>query len=203
MAGERRVRVERVSGTELDALARTDVPQGVVARTVPVASADVDSLLAAPRPFLVALDGVTDPRNLGAVLRTAESAGATGVVLRRHRAVRLTPAAVKAAAGAVEYLSIATVAGIPSFLERCRRAEVWSVGLDERGERPVFDLPVADGPVVLVLGAEGGGLSRLARERCDLVVRIPMQGHLSSLNVGAAAAIACFQIARRRAQGRD
>lgn len=196
------VSVERVSRAELGSRARTDAPQGVIARADAVSQVDVDSLLRAPHPFLVALEGVTDPGNLGAVLRTAETAGATGMVLARHRSVRLTPAAVKAAAGAVEYLSIATVAGIPSFLGQVRRAEVWSVGLDERGERLIDDLPVADGPVVLVLGAEGDGLSRLARARCDVLVRIPMHGHLSSLNVGAAGAIACFQIAHRRAAGR-
>lgn len=202
LATERRVRVERVSAEEIESRATTGAPQGVVARAEPVVAAEVASLLAEDRPFLVALDGVTDPRNLGAVLRTAEAAGATGVVLPRHRGVRLTPAAVKAAAGAVEYLPIATVAGVSSFLEQCRRAEVWSVGLDERGGQSLDDIAVADGPLVLVLGAEGDGLSRLAAARCDLVAGIPMRGHLASLNVGAAAAIACFWIASRRSAER-
>jgi 23S rRNA (guanosine2251-2'-O)-methyltransferase len=188
----------RASGSRLDALARTDAPQGVVARADPVEPADADDLLAAPAAFLVALDGVTDPRNIGAILRSAESAGATGVVVPRHRSARLSPAAVKAAAGAVEYLPVATVAGIPAFLERAARAGTWSVGLDERGEVSVFELTVVEGPVVLVLGAEGRGLARLTRERCEVVASIPMRGALASLNVAAAATVACFEVARRR-----
>ena len=118
LAGEAHVRIEYVSGAELDELARTSAPQGVVAQAMPVADADVDTLLAHPEAFIVALDGVTDPGNLGAVIRTAETAGATGVVLPRHRAAGLSPAAVKAASGAIEYLPIALVAGIPAFLDR-------------------------------------------------------------------------------------
>ena len=147
--------------------------------------------------FLVALDGVTDPRNLGAVLRTAETAGATGAVLPgTGRAA--DPAAVKAAAGAIEYLPIALVAGIPCAIEQAGRAGVWSVGLDAAGTTPIYELPVADAPLMLVLGAEGRGLSRLARERCDVLASIPMHGHIESLNVAAAAAVACFEIASRR-----
>jgi 23S rRNA (guanosine2251-2'-O)-methyltransferase len=198
LAGAARVRLEYVSGSELDDLAHTTAPQGVIARALPVAETDVDKLLAHPRAFLVALEGVTDPGNLGAVIRTAETAGATGIVLPRHRAVGLSPAAVKAASGAIEYLSITRVAGIPAFLDRATRAGIWTVGLDERGTTSVFDVAVGEGPVVLVLGAEGRGLSRLARERCEVVARIPMRGALESLNVSAAAAVACFEITRRR-----
>lgn len=182
----------------LEALARTEAPQGVVARADPLPAAVDDDLLAAAAAFLVALDGVTDPQNLGAILRSAEAAGATGVLLPRRRSAHVTPAVTKAAAGAVEYLPIALVPGIPATLERARRAGVWSVGLDERGEAELFALDLGTEPIVVVLGAEGKGLSRLARERCDVVARIPMLGHLSSLNVAAAAALACYEIARRR-----
>ena len=142
-------------------MARSDAPQGVLAQAAPLPAADVDDLLDAPDAFLVALDGVTDPRNLGAVLRSAETAGVTGMVVPRHRSARLTPAVVKAAAGAIEYVPIATVAGIPAFLERASRKAVWSVGLDERGEQSVDELAFVDQPVVLVFGAEGRGLARL------------------------------------------
>lgn len=199
LAGSAGVRIEAVTPAELRDLARTSAPQGVIARADPLPEADVSQMLARPEPFVVAIDGVTDPGNLGAVVRTAETAGATGVVLTRHRAVGLTPAAVKAAAGAIEHLPIALVAGIPAFLERAGRAGVWTVGLDERGTTSVHDLTVGDGPVVLVLGAEGRGLARLTRERCDVIASIPMRGVLPSLNVAAAAAVACFEIARRRA----
>jgi 23S rRNA (guanosine2251-2'-O)-methyltransferase len=122
------------------------------------------------------------------------------VVLPRHRSALLTPAAVKAAAGAVEHLPVSLVAGIPAALEDLRRAEVWTVGLDADAPTSVYDLTVADAPVALVLGAEGRGLSRLAAERCDVLAAIPRHGHVQSLNVSTAAAVACFEVARRRAR---
>ncbi len=192
------MRLRRVPPDQLERKARTDAPQGVVAFAAPVPSADVDDLLGDPGAFLVALDGVTDPQNLGAVMRTAETAGATGIVLARHRAVGITPAVTKAAAGAIEYLPVAFVSGIAGMLERATRAGVWCVGLDADGDTSVFDLPVADQPLVLVLGAEGRGLSRLVRTRCEVVASIPMYGSIASLNVSAAAAIACAEVARRR-----
>jgi 23S rRNA (guanosine2251-2'-O)-methyltransferase len=183
---------------KIDQLTRTDAAQGVIARGDPLPLAVDDELLADPKAFLLALDGVTDPRNLGAILRTAEGAGVTGVLLPRRRSVHVTPAVTKAAAGAVEYLPIALVSGISSALERAHRAGVWTVGLDERGPGALFSLDLATEPVVLVLGAEGRGLSRLARERCDVLVRIPMLGRLSSLNVATAAGLAAYEVARRR-----
>jgi 23S rRNA (guanosine2251-2'-O)-methyltransferase len=199
LADEQQVKVRRVPADQVERKARTEAPQGVVAFAAPVATADFDALLAARDAFLVALDGVTDPQNLGAVLRTAETMGATGAVLPTHRAVGLSPAVTKAAAGAIEYLPIAFVSGIPAALDRAKRASVWSVGLDAGGTTSVHDLAVADQPLLLVLGAEGRGLSRLARQRCDVIGSIPMRGHIESLNVSAAAAIACGAIARRRA----
>ena len=183
---------------KIDQLSRTDAAQGVIARGDPLPLAVDDELLADPNAFLLALDGVTDPRNLGAILRTAEGAGATGVLLPRRRSVHITPAVTKAAAGAVEHLPIALVSGIPALLERAGRAGVWTVGLDERGPGDLFSLELATEPVVLVLGAEGRGLSRLARERCDVLVRIPMLGRLPSLNVATAASLAAYEVARRR-----
>jgi 23S rRNA (guanosine2251-2'-O)-methyltransferase len=192
-----------VPGDRIDALARTDAPQGVVARAAPLPAADLDDLVRAPDAFLVALDGVSDPRNLGAVARVAETAGASGLVLPRHRSAHITPAATKAAAGAIEYLPIALVAGIPTALERARRAGCWTVGLDAEADRSLFDLELADQPLVLVLGSEGRGLARLTSARCDVSVSIPMHGSIESCNVATAAAIACHEIARRRAQLRS
>lgn len=198
LADEAGVSVRSVDAERVREEARTEAPQGVVAIAAPVQATPLAELCAAPDAFIVALDGVTDPRNLGAVLRIAETAGATGAVVPRHRSVLLTPAAVKAASGAVEHVPIALVAGVPAALEDARRAHVWSVGLDADADTTVDALTVADAPLVLVLGAEGRGLSRLARKRCDVVARIPMHGRLESLNVSAAAAVACFEIARRR-----
>lgn len=203
LAAARNIRVRRVDRARLALEARTEAPQGVLARAEPVAPADLDALLADPAAFLVALDGVTDPGNLGAVLRVAATAGVTGVVVPKHRSALLTPAAVKSAAGAVEHVPIAPVAGIPAALERAARAGVWTVGLDAGGRADVFDLAVADRPLMLVLGAEGRGLARLTRERVDLLAGIPMPGPLDSLNVATAAAVACFEVVRHRSRATD
>lgn len=197
------VPVRVVGRDQIDAMALTDAPQGVIATAAPVPERDLSELLRrepdGPAPFLVVLDGVTDPHNVGAVMRSALCAGASGLVVGRHRSGHLTPAALKAAAGAVEYLPVATVAGIPAALSLMAEAGVWTVGLDAGGPSRLWDLTVATEPVAVVLGAEGRGLSPLARQRCEVVVSVPMSGPLESLNVSAAAALACFEIARRRA----
>jgi 23S rRNA (guanosine2251-2'-O)-methyltransferase len=191
-------RIRTTTPEQLEERSRTEAPQGVLALAAPIKNHDIDDLLNEPDAFLLALDGVTDPQNLGAVLRVAETAGVTGVVLPRHRSAGLTPAAVKAAAGAVEYLKLATASGVPALLERASRVGVWSVGLDAEGTADVFALDVADRPLIVVLGAEGRGLARLTRERCDLVASIPMRGKIESLNVATAAAVVCHAIARAR-----
>jgi len=193
------VPLRRVNRARLDAEARTDAPQGVLAHAQALPESDLAGLCAAPRPFLLVVDGVTDPHNLGALLRTAEVGGATGAVLARHRAAHVTPTVTKAAAGAIEYLSMALVAGVPSALAELATKGVWTVGLDPNGDRSVYDLDLATEPLALVVGAEGEGLSRLSRARCDMLVAIPQRGRLASLNVSAAAAVAVFEIARRRA----
>ena len=155
---------------------------------------------AAALPFLLALDGVTDPQNVGALLRSADGAGATGAVLPRRRAAHVTPAVTKAAAGAIEHVPIAIVSGLPSALARAKELGCWIVGLADDGDTGLFDLSLATEPLVLVVGSEGGGLSRLARQRCDVVVSIPMAGTLPSLNVAAAGTLALYEVARRRAE---
>jgi len=188
-----------VPAERVRAESRTDAAQGVVARADPLVAVDVDELLGEPDAFLVVLDGVTDPRNLGAIARAAETAGVTGVVLTKHRRAPLSATAAKTAAGAIEYLRFAVVGGIPAALERAKRAGVWCIGLDGDGGRPLAELPFASEPIALVLGAEGSGLSALTRKRCDALAAIPMHGSIASLNVAAAAAIVCHEIARRRA----
>ena len=205
LAGESRVRVRNVAVTTLRAEARSEAPQGVLAHADPLPEADPDELWhGAPEgtttPFVVVLDGITDPQNLGAILRSALGAGATGAVLPRHRAAHVTPSAAKAAAGAIEHLPLAVVGGLPASLLRAREAGVWVVGLDAAGPTPLFDLEVADAPVALVLGAEGRGLGRLVAQRCDVLASIPLRGPLPSLNVASAAALACFEVARRRSR---
>jgi len=193
------VPLRRVSRQQLEARAATDAPQGVMATADPVPGSSLGDLIAGPETLLVVLDGVSDPHNLGAVMRSALCAGATGLVLGAHRAASVGPVATKAAAGAAEWLAVATVAGVPAALAELRSAGIWTVGLDATGPTSLWDLPVVTEPVALVLGAEGGGLSRLARQRCDVVASIPLRGPLASINVSAAAALACFEVARRRA----
>jgi 23S rRNA (guanosine2251-2'-O)-methyltransferase len=201
LAEGQRVSVREVGRTKFFATARCEAPQGVLAMAAPLPEVPFDDLLEAKGgvpPFLVAVDGVTDPGNLGALLRSAECAGATGVVLPRHRAVHITPTVTKAAAGAVEHLPCAIVGGLPAALQQLQRAGVWTVGLVGDGTVDLWSMPAADGPIALVLGAEGAGLSRLVKQRCDALVRIPLQGALGSLNVAAAGALACFEVARAR-----
>lgn len=204
LAEAQRVPVREVGRSKFFAEARCEAPQGVLAKAAPLPEALLDDLATARPdgrpPFLVAVDGVTDPGNLGALLRSAECAGATGVILPRHRAVHVTPTVTKAAAGAVEHLPFAVVGGLPAALQQLRQHDVWVVGLDSDGSTGLWDLPAADGPIALVLGAEGTGLSRLVRQRCDEIASIPLRGALGSLNVATAGALACFEVARARSE---
>ena len=201
LATQLQVPVTEVGRSKLAAAARTTAHQGVVARAAPLEEHDLDDLLAdrgGDPPFLLACDGITDPGNLGALLRTAECAGVTGVVLPRHRAVHVTPAVTKAAAGAIEHLRFTIAGGLPTALSRAAELGALVVGLDMGGEVALHELPPVDRPVVVVLGAEGRGLGRLARERCDVVASIPMFGAIESLNVSVAGALALYEIVRLR-----
>lgn len=202
IARANRVPVVDVSRRKLDATAHSEAPQGVLAHAAPVPAVPFDSLVerrGGRAPFLVAVDGVTDPGNLGALLRCSDGAGVTGVVLPRHRSVHITPTVAKTSVGAIEHVPMAVVAGLPTALATMKQAGIWIVGLDDAAESSLFDLSnLATDAVCLVLGSEGKGLSRLVRERCDLIVSIPMKGRLSSLNVSAAAALAMYEVARHR-----
>jgi 23S rRNA (guanosine2251-2'-O)-methyltransferase len=201
LAGDQRVGVREVKRSAIEAQARSEAPQGVIAMVTALEPTDLDRLTAGDRPFLLVLDGIHDPQNLGAILRSAEGAGVTGIVLPRHRSVRVTAAVTKTAAGAVEWLPFAVVAGVPAALADLKARGIWVVGLDQDADEAVWDLKVANEPVALVLGSEGSGLARLTRERCDVVAALPLAGRLGSLNVSAAAAVACYEIARLRRTG--
>jgi 23S rRNA (guanosine2251-2'-O)-methyltransferase len=174
----------------------------VLAFAAPVPEVELDLLLRrrpGHAPFLVAVDGVTDPGNLGALLRCCDGAGVDGVILPRHRAVHITPTVAKAAAGAIEHVPIAVVGGSRGHDHAPEGGRDLGGRARRRRRRSLFDLgDLAAEAVCLVMGAEGAGISRLVRERCDLVVSIPMRGRLSSLNVSAAAALATYEVARRR-----
>ncbi len=197
---EMKVPLRSVPRRRFESEAATESHQGVMARADALPEHSLDDLARKSGAHLLVLDGVTDPGNLGALLRTAECAGVTGVVLARHRAVHVSPTVTKTAAGAVEHLPMAVVGGIPTAVKDLKDLGVLTVGLDMDGETSVFSLPLgADQPVALVLGAEGRGLSRLVRERVDVRSSIPMLGQLNSLNVAMAGAIAMFEVVRRRA----
>lgn len=205
LAGRRRVRVELVSRARLEAEARTEAPQGVLARArplEPVALGELTRPVGGSPPFLLVVSGVTDPRNLGALLRSAECAGVTGVVLPRHRAAHLSPTAVKVAAGAIEHLRFALVGGVPAALQELRDAGIFAIGLAGEADRSLYDLAFEGMAVALVMGSEDRGLAPLVRRRCDELVAIPQFGALPSLNVGAAGTVACFEVARQRSAGR-
>ena len=202
LARERRVPVVAVSRARLDREAHTEGHQGVLARCDPVRDVPLASLCeGSGDAFVLVCDGVSDPRNLGALLRSAECAGVSGVVLPTHRAARLTPTVAKTAAGAVEHLRFAAVGGIPSALSQLTDLGVRVVGLAPEAKASLYDLDCADGPVALVVGGEERGLGRLARQRCDEVVAIPQLGHIASLNASVAGSIACFEVARQRRLG--
>lgn len=206
IAKAERVPVAYVARKRLENQARTEAPQGVLALAAPLRSVPLHELLGdrppsgagtAAVPFLVAIDGVTDPGNLGAIIRNCDGAGVTGVILPRHRAVHVTPTVAKSSAGAVEYVPLSVVSGLASALLEIKAAGVWVVGLDDDATQSLFEFTdFSMGGVCIVLGAEGAGLSRLVRERCDLIVSIPMRGSVSSLNVSAATALATYEIAR-------
>ncbi len=195
-------KVRRAPRARLDRLAGTDRHQGVVAVVADFRYAELEDLLAAAaaagRPaLLVVLDGVEDPHNLGAIVRSALALGAHGVVIPKDRAVGVTPAVAKASAGAVERLPVARVTNVAKTLEGLKESGIWSVALAADGDRPIGGVDLT-GPTALVLGSEGEGLRPLVRRTCDHVARIPMAGEIDSLSVSASAAVALYEAARQR-----
>jgi 23S rRNA (guanosine2251-2'-O)-methyltransferase len=194
------VAVRPMPRDQLTRLARTAGHQGVVAVTAEKQYGDLQGLLAAKRgqyAFLLVLDGIEDPHNLGAIIRTAEGAGADGAIIPERRAVGVTASVVKASAGASEYLPIAKVTNIGRAIEDLKSRNIWTVGLDERGPQ-AYDQIDYKMDCALVLGAEGHGLHEQVRKKCDFLVSIPMLGKVPSLNVSVAAAIVMYEVARQR-----
>jgi 23S rRNA (guanosine2251-2'-O)-methyltransferase len=196
------VRLSLAVADRVTALAERPDHQGVVALCDPYPYADAQALLAAPNALVVALDGVTDPRNLGAIARSCECLGAHGLVIPKHGSAGVTAVVAKASSGAVEHLPIAIVTNLAELLRRSKRADLWSYAAAEDGEATPDELDLTGG-VVLVLGSEGSGIRPLVRQRCDGSVRIPMHGVIGSLNVSVAASLLLYEAdrQRRRASG--
>jgi len=195
------VRLIAVDAARLAGLAGDVAHQGVVALCAPTATArlldDVIETVSGDT-LLLLLDGVTDPRNLGACLRTADAAGATAVIVPRDRSAAMNPVVAKAAAGAAETTPLIAVTNLARAMDELKAAGVWIAGADGDADKSVYEIDLT-GPLAWALGAEGGGLRRLTRERCDWLARIPMAGHVESLNVSVAAGVCLFETRRQRA----
>ncbi len=183
---------------DLGELAETRDHQGVVARVAPFPYADAYALAKAEKALLAVLDRVTDPRNLGAVCRAAEGAGATGIVVPAHGSAVVTPAVARASAGAVEHLPIAVVTNLARYLEDVKGNSVWVYGAAGEAQQSMWETDLSGG-TVLVFGAEGKGLRPLVRRSCDMLVSIPLLGEVESLNVSVAAAVMLYEARRQRA----
>ena len=193
----RLAKVEVVPPARLDAMA-PGVNQGVAAELKARREWTLRQLLDSRPTLLVALDSILDPQNLGAILRTAEVSGCDGAIVPEHRSAPLSPAAVKASSGASELLAIARVPGMPSAIAEVKRAGLWCVALDPRGELLAWDFDFRQ-PVCVVVGGEGTGVHRLVKERCDARVRLPVRGKIASYNASAAASALLYEVARQRA----
>ena len=193
------VAVRREPRVALDRLTHNANHQGVLAITSAASYSDADDLLSriSPGTIFILLDGVEDPQNLGAIIRTAECGGATAVIVPERRAAHITDAVAKTSAGAVEHLPVARVINLASFIEQLKRRNVWVVGVEASGEMAYTEYNYS-GALALVFGGESQGLHRLVRERCDAVVSVPMRGKVTSLNVSVAVGVVLFEALRQR-----
>ncbi|MCW2889574.1 MAG: methyltransferase, TrmH family, group 3 [Streptosporangiaceae bacterium] len=199
LAADRGIPLIEAAKPQLDRLTDGSIHQGIALKVRPYRYAHADDLLKGTAPLIVAADGITDPRNLGAVVRSAAAFGATGVVVPERRAAGVTAGVWKSSAGTLATVPVAQVTNLTRTLKAYQKAGCFVAGLDARGTTPVGELDLATGPFVLVVGSEGKGLARLVADTCDLLVNIPMSGgRAESLNAGVAAGIALYEISRRR-----
>jgi len=207
LAREMGIPLQEVDKQFLNTLAEGGNHQGVVAMAASKEYVDVEDILTVAEmkgepPFIVLLDEIEDPHNLGSILRTANAAGVHGVVIPKRRAVGLTPAVSKASAGAVEYVPVARVTNLAQTIDFLKEKGCWVVGTDARATDLIWEKDLT-GPIVLVMGSEGKGIGRLIREKCDFLVKLPMLGQISSLNVAVAAGLVMYEIVRQRGTGRQ
>jgi len=200
-AREKNIPVQKVDRRRLNKFVPEASHQGVVALVAAREYVDIEDILVSVKPgeapFLFILDEIHDPHNLGAILRTACAAGAHGVIIPRRRSAPLTPAVAKSSAGAIEYMPVARVANIAQTIDVLKRKGLWIAGADAGGNEIFWDARL-DGPMALVIGGEDKGLGRLIKERCDVLVRLPMNGRVNSLNASVAAALLAYEVLRQR-----
>ncbi|HMM23134.1 MAG TPA: 23S rRNA (guanosine(2251)-2'-O)-methyltransferase RlmB [Selenomonadales bacterium] len=205
LARERGLVVQEAEPARLDQLAEGTRHQGIVAMVAPVAYVEVEDLLAEARrrgepPFLVLLDELEDPHNLGAILRTADAAGVHGVLIPKRRSCPLSAAVAKTSAGAVEYVPVARIGNVSRTIEDLKKEGLWVVGADMDGDKTYYEADLR-GPLLVVVGSEGRGLGRLTKEVCDFLVRIPMRGSITSLNASVACSLLLYEVFRQRESG--
>ncbi len=201
IAKDKNIVIQYVDKKKLNQIAQGVNHQGVAALVTPYDYSSIDDILNKARetnkpPFIVILDGIEDPHNLGAIVRTAECAGVHGIIIPKRRAASVTETVYKSSAGAVEHMLIAKVSNISTTIDRLKKEGLWIYGADAAGENYYFDTDLK-GPVALVIGSEGKGLSKLVKEKCDFLIKIPMFGKVSSLNASNAASILIYEVVRQ------
>ncbi|MBQ7875797.1 MAG: 23S rRNA (guanosine(2251)-2'-O)-methyltransferase RlmB [Clostridia bacterium] len=201
-AKDRGIQVVEVDQKKLDSMSETGVHQGVIARIPPYEYKTVDDILNIAKekgepPFIVILDHLEDPHNLGSIIRTANCAGVHGVIISKHDGVTLTAAAVKASAGAASFTPVARVSNIAQTIDRLKEEGIWVTGADAAGDRSIYEADLK-GAVALVVGGEDKGISRLTAQKCDFLVGIPMKGDVNSLNASVAAALMIYETMKQR-----
>lgn len=202
MAKDRGIPVQYVEKQKIDQLSTSHAHQGIIAFVAAYKYVEVEDILQHAKnkkedPFVLILDEITDPHNLGAMIRTADAAGVHGVVIPKRRAVGLTSVVAKTSAGAVEYVPVAKVSNIAQTIDYLKEQGVWIAGADMEGEMPYYSRDLT-GKIALVIGSEGKGIGRLIKEKCDFLVNIPMRGEVSSLNASIAASILMYEVAKQR-----
>lgn len=205
MAKENKVIIQEVDRHKLDEMSESHAHQGVIAITSDYRYYDLDEILEIPRqngedPFFIILDGITDPRNLGSIIRTADAVGAHAVIIPKRRSVQITPIVAKASAGAVEYLPVCKVTNIVNTIKTLKENGLWIAAVDMDGQ--TFYQQNLGGPLGLVVGSEGEGISRLVKQNCDFTVSMPMSGNVTSLNASVAGGILLYEVYRQRNAGK-
>lgn len=205
MAKENKVIIQEVDRHKLDEMSESHAHQGVIAITSDYRYYDLDEILEIPRqngedPFFIILDGITDPHNLGSIIRTADAVGAHAVIIPKRRSVQITPIVAKASAGAVEYLPVCKVTNIVNTIKTLKENGLWIAAVDMDGQ--TFYQQNLGGPLGLVVGSEGEGISRLVKQNCDFTVSMPMSGNVTSLNASVAGGILLYEVYRQRNAGK-
>ena len=204
LARELKIVIQEVERSKLDMISTTQSHQGVIAYAAVKQYVELDDILKIAEeknepPFIILLDELSDPHNLGSILRTADATGAHGVVIPKRRSVGLTATVSKASAGAIEYVPVARITNMVQTIEYLKSKNIWVVGTDLTGEKSFYNSDLR-GPIALVVGSEGEGIGNLIKQKCDFMVNIPMKGSISSLNAGVAAAIVMYEILRQRSK---